>query len=79
MPSLQPHPCYGQLSEYELQRLANMRENEEVLAMIDKCKIGKSVAIPHSVFPEEDEPAGGYWKGKIVKTLLGGTADVGWW
>ena len=35
------------------------------------------MAIPHSVFPEEPEPAGGHWMGKIVKTSLGGTADVG--
>jgi hypothetical protein len=54
-----------------------MSKNAEVLAMIDKCRIGKSVAIPHSVFPEEAEPAGGCWMGKIVKTSLGGTADVG--
>ena len=67
----------GQLSEYEQKRLDTMRENEEVLAMIEKCKIGTLVAIPHSVFPEEAEPAGGCWMGKIVKTSLGGTKDVG--
>ena len=67
----------GQLSEYEQKRLDTMRENEEVLAMMDKCKIGTRVAIPHSVFPEEAEPAGGCWMGKIVKTSLGGNGDVG--
>ena len=67
----------GQLSEYEQKRLDTMRKNEEVLALMDKCKIGTRVAIPHSVFPEEAEPAGGCWMGKIVKTSLGGTKDVG--
>ena len=58
-----------------------MMENQRVLDAIDwaieKCKIGKSVKIPHSAFPEEDEPNGGFWMGKIVKTAQGGTGDVG--
>eukprot|EP00966_Prymnesium_polylepis_P217782 5040141-Prymnesium_polylepis.2 len=66
-----------EVSEYEQRRLATMGENAEVLALIDKRKIGQSVAIPNSVFPDEPEPAGGCWMGKIVKTSLGGTADVG--
>ena len=54
-----------------------MKANRETLELIDRCKIGRAVAIPHAVFPDEPEPPGGCWMGKLVKTLQGGTGDVG--
>jgi hypothetical protein len=54
-----------------------MEKNKQWLELLDKCKIGRVVSIPHTVFPDEPEPAGGCWMGKLVKTSLGGTQDVG--
>ena len=64
-------------SGYEKKRQATMEANREVLVLIEKCKIGAAVAIPHSVFPDEPEPDGGFWQGKLVRTSQGGTTDVG--
>ena len=65
------------MSEYELERLKTMEANRKTLELIDKCRIGKEVAIPHKVFPDEPKPPGGCWMGKLVKTMQGGTGDVG--
>lgn len=42
-----------------------------------KVKIGKTVHVPHSAFPEENMPENGYWIGKTCKTRKGGTNDIG--
>ena len=45
---------------------------------IDKMvKIGATVHIPASAFPEEKPPKCKYWVGKVVKTSAGGRTDVG--
>jgi hypothetical protein len=54
-----------------------MEKNSEELELIMKCRIGRSVAIPHTIFPDEPEPPDFFWMGKIVQTSLGGTGDVG--
>ena len=54
-----------------------MEKNSAELELIMKCTIGRSVAIPHTIFPNEPEPPGFFWMGKIVETPLGGTGDVG--
>ena len=40
-------------------------------------KVGVTVHIPHSVFPDEEEPELGYWIGKTVHTSAGGQMDTG--
>ena len=65
------------LSEYEKARRKTMEENDAVITLLDKVKIGKMVLIPHAVFPEEPEPEGGFWIGHTVRTNLGGLGDVG--
>ena len=40
-------------------------------------KVGKTVHVPHSAFPEEEKPANGYWIGKTCKTKKGGKDDIG--
>lgn len=76
-PCLFPTAQEEELSEYELERRANMARNEEQLALLDKVKIGKVVCIPADVFPDDEAPPDGYWLGKVVKTAKGGASDVG--
>ena len=64
-------------SDYEKKRKANMAENDAIMALFDKVRIGMTVHIPHSVFPDEPAPEGGFWIGQTVKTNLGGTGDIG--
>ena len=40
-------------------------------------KLGRIVHVPHSAFPDEDEPENGFWEGKTVRTKAGGPLDVG--
>ena len=47
------------------------------MALLDKVRVGMTIAIPHTIFPDEPEPEGGFWMGKTVRTLLGGTGDIG--
>ena len=42
-----------------------------------KVKMGRSVHVPHSAFPDEEEPELGYWIGKTVRCKSGGDADIG--
>ena len=42
-----------------------------------KVKLGVTVHIPYSVFPEEEKPELGYWLGKTVFTTAGGQLDIG--
>ena len=64
-------------SDYEKGRQARMQENQAFLSLLDKVKIGKTVHIPHTVFPDEPEPEGGFWIGQTVATRLGGLGDIG--
>ena len=41
-----------------------------------QVKLGEIVHIPHTTFPDEDMPAGGFWIGKTVKTKHGGAHDI---
>ena len=54
-----------------------MEENDTVITLLDKVKIGQTVHIPHAIFPEYPEPEGGFWIGQTVRTNLGGLSDVG--
>ena len=56
---------------------ANKQNWDKTWELMQKCKVGKVVKIPHAVFPDDIEPAGGYWTGKLVKTKEGGRGDVG--
>ena len=44
---------------------------------VTKPRIGLTIHVPHSAFPEEDKPTAGYWTGCTVKTSLGGRGDIG--
>ena len=65
------------LSQYELDRLATIKSNKDKLDKIALVKIGKTVHIPHSVFPKETRPQCGYWVGTTVATSQGGLGDIG--
>ena len=57
--------------------MAKKAENERIITLLDKLKHGRVVHIPHAIFPEEPNPPGGYWKGKICRTTNGGLTDIG--
>ena len=42
---------------------------------MEKSDIGKEVHVPQSAFPDFEAPECGYWIGRIVRSLLGGTGD----
>ena len=67
------------MSEYEIMRRENVSNNEAMLHSLGlgKVKIGATVHIPASVFPEEEAPSKGYWVGKTVRTIRGGIHDIG--
>ena len=44
---------------------------------VQALRVGEIVHVPHSVFPREKKPRGGYWVGKVCATKEGGAADVG--
>jgi hypothetical protein len=46
-------------------------------AKVAHVKLGRIVHVPHSAFPDEDEPENGFWPGKTVRTNAGGPLDVG--
>ena len=75
-PHAVPLSCQ-ELSEYEKQRLANKKNNERVITLMDKLKYGQLVHIPHAIFPEEPSPPCGYWEGKLCRTSVGGLSDIG--
>ena len=42
-----------------------------------QVRVGITVHIPYSIFPEEEEPELGYWIGTTVYTSAGGQLDIG--
>ena len=62
----------------EKRRLKTIESNERQLAdMALSIKIGKTVRVPASAFPDYEAPEEGYWEGKTVNTKKGGTGDIG--
>ena len=77
------HEQIEELSQYEKERAARIAANEETLKKIELqmqkvkgVKIGLTVHVPASVFPDEPAPELGYWVGKTVATSLGGKGDI---
>lgn len=66
-----------ELSDYEKARAATMAHNADVLEKLDKLVINHVVHVPHSAFPNEPMPEGGFWVGKLCRTAAGGNGDIG--
>ena len=64
-------------SDYEKLRKQTMAKNKAHLDLLDKVRLGVTVHIPQSVFPDDPAPPEGFWIGKTVSTTAGGTGDVG--
>ena len=74
------HPTSTHPHHPGIKRKAPTAKEGNDKATKDKVKalrVGEIVHVPHSVFPREKKPRGGYWVGKVCATKEGGATDVG--